>query len=109
MQVGRYKAGVVTKGNKMFVVGGYDDKSVLKTSEVYDSITQKFTFIATNSNIHSKSLFCTHSNGNNIVVVHDQYYCFYHITSNTWSDNYDIQLKKIIQDYSCVELSKLIK
>ena len=109
MQVARSKAGVFTKGNKLFVFNGIDlEFNSLKSSEVYDSISKKFTFIVSNANICSNHLFCTNSNGNNIIVIYDNYYCFYNINTNTWSDKYCLDFEKNIYDYSCVELSKLI-
>ena len=42
MQTARYEAEVVTKGNKIFIFGGY----CLDKSEVYDSISKKFCYIA---------------------------------------------------------------
>ena len=110
MQVARSKAGVVAKGNKLFVIGGIDlEFYSLNSSEVYDSISQKFTFIKSNYKIYSTLLFCTNSNGNKIIVIYDNYYCFYNINTNTWSDKYCLDFEKKIYDYSCVELSKLIK
>ena len=111
MQVARYEAGVVTKGNKLFVISGSDYKSFfLETSEVYDSISKKFTFIESNSNLSwTGKLFCTHYNDNKIVVVFNDCYCFYNINTNSWSKSTFLKLDKSIYRYSCVGLSKLIE
>ena len=44
MRVDRVSPGVVARGNKLFVIGGHG-----KTHEVYDCLTEQFTFIAASS------------------------------------------------------------
>ena len=96
MQIARYEAGVVTNGNKLFVFCGIGlHYNFLKTSEVYDSISQKFTFIASSFKISwSSNLFCTYFNGNNVILIYGNYYWFYNITTNTWSDKYCLEFEK---------------
>ena len=55
MQTARSKAGVVKKGNQLFVICEIDLECYsLKFCEVCDSKSQKFTFIESNSNIRIK-------------------------------------------------------
>ena len=110
MQVARYEAGVVTKENKLFVICGTDfHYNCLKTSEVYDSISRKFTSIARSSKMSlSNNLFCSHFKENNIIVIYDNRYRIYNIDTNSWSEYNDFKFDKLIYDYSCVELGKLI-
>ena len=111
MQAARYKPGVFTKGNKLFAICGVGYLFYfLKTSEVYDSISKKFTFIASfPDNLWTGNLFCTYSNGRNIIVIYGNYYCFYNITTNIWSESHLLESEKTIKGYSCVEVNKLIK
>ena len=69
MQIARSETGVVTQGNKLFVTLGIDIHfNFLNTSEVYDSISQKFTFIASSSKM-SSYLFCSYFKENNIIKL----------------------------------------
>ena len=112
MQIARYKAAVFTKGNKLFVICGNDRKSYfLETSEVYDSISQKFTFIESKSHISwSSNLLCTYfKENNNIIVIYDNRLCFYNIDTNSWSKSTMLKIDKKMCHYTCVEFGKLIK
>ena len=111
MQTARSKAEVFTKGSKLFVICGIVLECYsLKSCEVYDLISQKFTFIKINSqNLWAGNLFCTHYNDSKIILVHGNFYCFYNITTNTWSDKYILKFEKRIYSYSCVDLNKLNK
>ena len=111
MQVVRLEAGVVTKGNELFVICGRDlNHKYLKTSEVYDLMTQKFTFIESNPNfLLSDNLFCTYFKENNIIVILGNRYCIYNIETNSWSEYNVFEFDKLIHGYSCVESGKLIK
>ena len=110
MQIARLEAGVVSKGNKLFVICGHGlYYKFLETCEVYDSISQKFFFIKSNSKIISSSnLFCTYFKENNFIVIYDNRYRIYNIDTNSWSEYNVFEFDKLIYDYSCVELGKLI-
>ena len=60
MRVERIGSGLLSKGNKMFVIGG-DRPSCESKHEVYDCLTKKFTFIASSPSFHhfNKHLFTT--------------------------------------------------
>lgn len=46
MQTKRCRLGATTLSGKLYVCGGYDGSTFLQTSEMYDSITGKWSYIA---------------------------------------------------------------
>ena len=68
------------------------------------------TFIASSSKMSwLRNLFCSHFKENNIIVIYDNRYRIYNIDTNSWSEYNVFAFDKLIYDYSCVELGKLIK
>ena len=104
MQIARSAPGIVAKGNKLYVIAGTNEYfNSIKASEVYDSISKQFTFIASNQSYWSCGSFCFYLNENKIVVNN---YFIYDIKSNEWSEStYTIS---DMYKYSCVKLNKLI-
>ena len=83
LQDARYGAGVATKGNKLYVIGGcnYNSKPV-NTLEVYDSLSERFTFIAnTLRDIYNHHTFI---DKNTIVTLECFDFWIYDIEKNTW-------------------------
>ena len=105
VQVARYEAGVVTKRNKIFVIGGFLES----TCEVYNSISQKFTYIAgLKLNIHN----CVNPIiiGDCIVVYDENYIYKYDIEKNDWLKNeYESSTKLQNDGCSFVKIHKLLE
>ena len=88
MQKERYQAGVVTKGNKMFVIGGFYESKC----EVYDSISNRFCEIAKLefyfnlfSHYINYDMFIPIVSNDRIVVYGKDIVFIYEINANQWS------------------------
>ena len=110
MQIARSKAGVFTKGNKLFVIKGNGSNChFLETCEVYDSISNNFTFIECSSyTLWSGNIYCFSFNRDSIIVIMDEFYYFYNIITNSWSKSYNHKFEKL-DNCACVDLGKLIQ
>ena len=105
MQQKRYDAGVVTKGNRFYVIGGFRNH----TCEVYDSISKKFTFIA-NTKLHASGWLSSVILGSNIVVHTANTIHEYDIKENKWLQNdYESSVELNNFNNSCVKLHKYLE
>ena len=105
MQKERCEAAVVTKGNKMFVIGGICEY----TCEVYDSISKIFSSIAKWKSYTIAKRLSSVVFDNNILIFNEDKICTYNIKTNEWSEK---ELKSTIKEerfnYSCVKLNKIL-
>ena len=106
LQVARCRAGVVTKGNKVFVIGGFHES----TCEVYDSISQKISFIASLKLDDNPYRLYPLIFGNKIVVYEEDRVYKYDIKENKWLDcGYEFLTKLQNFNYSCVKMQKFLE
>ena len=112
MQTERLDPGAVAKGNKLFVINGFCESRC----EVYDSVSKKFSFIASRGFRYSLELSCHPVIfGNNIVVLsrdvfNDDLVCKYDIEKNEWLESRSQLLKsKLPVNYSIVKLHNILE
>ena len=132
MQMSRLKSGLISKGNKMFVIGGIERNYCLwgdrVTHEVYDCSTKQFTFIANNyftkqfaytvSRYNSGRLKCLYTVGDKIFVFDDVFspdndgnlkIPTYDVNRNTWFETcIKTSVIENISEYSFVVLQKYL-
>ena len=106
MQVGRLEPGVVTKRNKIFVINGYREN----TCEVYDSVSEKFSFIAS-VDFHPNSLW------RNPVIFGDDILVFtvystlkYDIVKDKWfKSHFQLLTNQNNHNYACIKLHDIVE
>ena len=104
MQTKKYKASVVTKGNKLFVLAGCFEVKC----EVYDSISKRFSYIDRcyigNMLTRNPMIF------GNFIVIYDGHTVYkYHIEKDRWSErHYGYLNEELPFNCSCVKINKIL-
>ena len=92
MQFERCGHTAVSMGNKMFIIGGVNEKfmmTITVPSEVFDKVSNKFSCIESPRNYVECQPYCV---GNKIFLITDWYeyrvdFCMYDVDKNRWSRN----------------------